>query len=133
MTTTTHALVSVGVQATLAAYAHALDGGRTEELVALFSPDGTVEIAGMGTFKGHEAIHEAYAGLVPAQPQMHMVANTLVTSWTEDEATAVSDFVFLYRRESGWVMPVTGRYDDTFRKADDGSWLIHSKTATYVS
>lgn len=133
MTTTAYALVVVGVQATLAAYAHALDAGRTDELVALFHPDGTADIAGVGTFHGHDAIREAYAGMVPARPQVHMVANTVITSWTEDAATAISDFVFLQRGTSGWVVPVTGRYEDSFRKADDGSWQFFSKTATYVS
>ena len=132
MTTPAYALVAVGVQATQAAYAQAMDAGRTDDLVALFCPDGTAAIAGMGTFEGHEAIRKAYAGLVPVQPQVHMVANTVITSWTEDEATATSDFVFLQRGESGWVVPVTGRYEDVFRKADDGAWQIYSKSATYV-
>lgn len=133
MLTSTHALVAVGVQATLAAYAQALDAGRTDEVVSLFCPDGTAEISGVGTFHGHDAIREAYAGLAPARPQVHLVANTVITSWSEAEATAISDFVFLHRGQSGWTVPVTGRYDDIFRKADDGSWLIYSKSATYVS
>lgn len=132
MTTTTHAVVAVGVQATLAAYAHALDAGRTDEVVALFRPDGTAEIAGLGTFHGHDAIREAYAGLVPVRPQVHLVANTVITSWTEDEATAISNFTFLQRGKSGWVVPLTGRYDDTFRRADDGAWQIYSRTVTYA-
>jgi len=133
MLTTTHAEVAIGVQAVQAAYAQALDGGRTDDLVALFHPDGTAEIAGVGAFHGHDAIREAYAGLVPVKPQLHLVGNTVITSWTEDEATAVSDFVFLQRGESGWTVPVTGRYHDALRRADDGSWLFSSKTATYVS
>jgi ketosteroid isomerase-like protein len=132
MTTSAHALVVVGVQATLAAYAHAMDAGRTDALVALFHPEGTAEIAGVGTFHGHDAIRKAYAGMVPAKPQVHLVANTLVTSWTEDEASAISDFTFLQRGASGWSVPVTGRYDDTFRKAGDGTWQIYRKTVTYA-
>lgn len=133
MTTTSHALVTVGVQATLAAYAQALDAGRTEDLVALFHPEGTADIAGVGTFQGHDAIRTAYAGMVPPKPQVHLTANTVVTSWTEDEATAVSDFVFLQRGSSGWAVPVTGRYHDSFRRSEDGSWQLYLKTVTYVS
>ena len=131
--TTAYALVSVGVQTTLAAYAHALDAGRTDELVALFCAQGTAEIAGVGTFHGHDAIREAYAGMVPTRPQVHLVGNTLLTSWNEDEATAISDFVFLQRGASGWGVPVTGRYHDVLRRADDGRWQFSCKSATYVS
>ncbi|MFN2537179.1 MAG: nuclear transport factor 2 family protein [Mycobacteriales bacterium] len=128
-----HVEVMVGVQATLAAYAQAMDAGRTDELVALFLPDGTAQIAGVGTFQGHDAIRQAYADMVPRRPQLHLVGNTVVTSWTAEEATAISDFVFLQLGASGWTVPVTGRYDDSFRKAEDGRWLILRKTVTYVS
>jgi len=133
MSTTTEAQVAVRVQSTLAAYAKALDEGRTDDVVALFHPSGSLEIAGMGTFQGRDAIREVYAGLVPALPQVHLVANTVVTSWTENEVTAVSNFTFLQRGESGWVVPVTGRYDDVFRKDDDHTWRIFSKATTYVT
>jgi 3-phenylpropionate/cinnamic acid dioxygenase small subunit len=132
MTTTTQAQVAVGVQATLAAYARALDNGRTDEVVALFRPDGIAEIAGMGTFQGHDAIREIYAGLVPAQPQLHLVTNTVISSWNDHEVAATSNFTFLQRGESGWVVPVTGRYEDVFHKDDDGTWRIFSRTTTYV-
>ena len=128
----THAEVVVGLQATLAMYVHALDSGRTDELVALFCADGTADIAGVGTFQGHDALRTAYAGMVPTTLQVHMVANTEVTSWTEEEATAVSDFVLVQRGSSGWRIPVTGRYVDTFRKAPKGSWQFFSKTVTFV-
>ena len=123
----------VALQVALAAYVHALDSGRTDELVALFCTDGTADIAGVGTFQGHDALRAAYAGMVPTTPQVHMVANTEVTSWSEDEATAVSDFVLVTRDSSGWRIPVTGRYVDTFRKAPTGSWQFFSKTVTFVS
>jgi len=132
MKTTTQDQVAAGVQATLAAYARALDEGRTDDVVALFHPSGSIEIAGMGSFQGRDSIREVYSGLVPALPQLHLVANTVISSWTDDEATAISNFTFLQRGESGWVVPVTGRYDDVFRKDDDHTWQIFSKATTYV-
>ena len=39
-----HADVVEGVRATLAAYVHALDDGRTDDVVATFCPDGAVDI-----------------------------------------------------------------------------------------
>jgi len=130
--TATEAEVAAGVHATVAAYAHALDAGRTDDLVGTFCPDGSAEISGMGTFHGHASIRDAYAALLPTHPQLHLVANTVISSWTEHEAAAVSNFTFLQRGESGWVVPVTGRYDDVFHKGDDGAWRIHSRTTSYV-
>ena len=72
-TTTTYAEVVEGVRATLAAYAQALDDGRTDDVVATFCPDGVCDIPGMGTHEGHNALREAYfqveADAAPAPPR----------------------------------------------------------------
>ena len=60
MTTQSYAEVVEGIRATLAAYTHALDDGRTDDIVATFCPDGVVEIPGMGTHAGHDALRAAY-------------------------------------------------------------------------
>ncbi|WP_327100451.1 nuclear transport factor 2 family protein [Nocardia vinacea] len=131
MSESTQAQVAHGVHNAIAAYAHALDDGRTDDIVALFCPDGVSEIMGVGTFEGHEAIRQVFAGMVPTQPQRHLVANTVITSWTEDEATANSDLVFLQRGESGWAVLIAGRYEDTLRH-DGASWLFQHRKITYV-
>jgi len=123
------ASVAAGVQAAIAAYAHALDAGRTEDVVKLFCPDGVAEIAGRGSFEGQDAIRKAYAGFVPRQPQMHLVANTLITSWTGDEATATSNLAFFQRGEAGWAIQLAGRYDDTLHRHDD-VWRFHRRVTT---
>ena len=61
MSTTTFADVAEGVRAAIAAYTHALDDGRTDDVVATFCADGVVEIPGMGTHVGHDALRAAYA------------------------------------------------------------------------
>jgi ketosteroid isomerase-like protein len=131
MNTSADASVSAGVQATIAAYAHALDAGRTDDLVELFCPDGVAEIVGSGTFEGHEAIRAAYAGWAPKRPQLHLVANTLITSSSEDEATAASSVVLLHRGESGWAVRLVGRYDDTLHR-HDGVWRFRRRVTTLV-
>ncbi|WP_433710306.1 nuclear transport factor 2 family protein [Nocardia sp. CA-084685] len=131
MSESTQAQVAHGVHTAIAAYAHALDDGRTDDIVALFSPDGVSEIMGVGTFEGHEAIRQVYAGLLPTQPQRHLVANTVITSWSEDAATANSDLVFLQRGASGWAVLIAGRYEDTLRR-DDGAWRFQHRKTTYV-
>jgi ketosteroid isomerase-like protein len=125
------ASVTAGVHATIAAYAHALDAGRTDDLVELFCPDGVAEITGTGTFEGRDAIRAAYAGWVPERPQLHLVANTVITSWTEDEATATSNVTFLQHGRSGWAVRLVGRYDDTLRRHDAG-WWFQRRVTTFL-
>jgi ketosteroid isomerase-like protein len=122
---------AAGVQATIAAYAHALDAGRTDDIVELFLPDGVSEIVGFGTFEGHDAIRAGYANLVPTQPQLHLVANTVITSSTGDEVTAVSNLAFFGRGESGWAVQLVGRYDDTLRRYD-GAWRFQKRVTTII-
>lgn len=131
MTTITEESVAAGVQSVIAAYAHALDEGRVAELVELFWPDGVAEITGVGTFEGHDAISEGFAAFVPAQPQLHLVANTVVTTWTEYEATAVSNLAFLQRGDAGWAVQLVGRYDDTLHRRKN-QWRFQRRVTTFL-
>jgi SnoaL-like domain len=127
----TYADVSEGIRATLAAYVHALDDGRTDDIVATFCPDGVVEIPGMGTHAGHDALRAAYAGWAPQRPQRHLVLNTLVTGWDDHQATATSDVIFVRQRGSGWAIELVGRYHDTLHRSDD-TWRFHHRRAEFV-
>jgi ketosteroid isomerase-like protein len=126
----TFAAVAEGVRATLAAYVQALDDGRTDDVVATFCPDAVCDLGAMGTFEGHDALRAAYAGWAPRGPQRHLVVNTLVTSWSGDEAEAVSDVVFIAPGKAGWAIHLVGRYRDAFHR-DGGSWRIHRRVATF--
>jgi hypothetical protein len=129
---TTYAEVVEGVRATLAAYTQALDDGRTEDVVATFCPDGACDIPGLGSHEGHDALRAAYARWKPAQPQRHLVVNTLVVDWDDHEASAISDVVFLLRGDSGWAVQLVGRYHDRLHH-DDGTWRFHRRTAEFVT
>jgi hypothetical protein len=129
--TSTFAEVVEGIRATLAAYTQALDDGRTDDVVATFCSDGSVEIPGMGTHVGHDALSAAYAGWKPRRPQRHLVLNTLVTDWNDHEATAVSDVIFVLQGEEGWGIQLVGRYHDTLHH-DDGAWRFHRRVAEFV-
>ena len=48
----------------------------------------------------------------PRRPQRHLVLNTVVTEWSDTEATAISDVVFLLLGDSGWTIQLVGRYHD---------------------
>jgi hypothetical protein len=130
MTDTTFAAVAEGVRATIAAYTQALDDGRTDDVVATFCPDGVCDIPGMGTHEGHDALRAAYAGWAPRRPQRHLVLNTLVTEWGNDEAEAISDVVLILLGKYGWAIQLVGRYHDTLHR-DGGTWRFHRRVATF--
>jgi SnoaL-like domain len=128
----TYADVVEGIRATIAAYTHALDDGRAEDVVATFCADGVTEMPGMGTHVGHDALLAAYTKWKPRRPQRHVVVNTLVTEWSEREATAVSDVIFLLQGDAGWAVQLVGRYHDTLH-SDDGTWRFHRRVAEFVT
>jgi hypothetical protein len=127
-----YADVEAGVRAVIAAYSQAVDDGRTDDVVATYCPDGGCDIAGLGSHQGHDALRAAYAKVEPRVPQRHLVLNTLVTGWDADEATAVSDFVFMRRGDSGWQAMLIGRYEDQLHQVD-GSWRFHHRKGDFVS
>ena len=130
---TTYAEVVEGVRATMAAYAQALDDGRTDDVVDTFCPDGGCEIPGMGIHEGHDALRTAYAQWKPERHQRHLVVNILVTYWNHHEATAVSDVIFVLQGESGWAIRLVGRYHDTLHHHDDGAWRFYRRTARFLT
>ncbi|WP_460062908.1 nuclear transport factor 2 family protein [Streptomyces sp. YKOK-I1] len=130
MSESTQAWVAAGVRAVIGAHTQAQDAGRTDEIVALYTPDGVLELPGTAPLQGHDALRAAFKGWEPTQPQLHLVSNTVVSSTGADEATAVSDVVFLQRGESGWAVQVVGHYDDTLRRVD-GAWLLQRRVSTY--
>ncbi|AXG81447.1 nuclear transport factor 2 family protein [Streptomyces paludis] len=131
MSTFADASATAQVEAAIAAYAQALDADRVDDVARLFWPDGVAEIAGVGTFEGHDAIRAGYAGFAPARPQLHLVGNTVVTAVSEDEATAVSNLAFFQRGESGWGVQLVGRYDDVLRRRD-GEWRFQRRVTTFL-
>ena len=124
-----YAEVVEGIRATIAAYTHALDDGRTDDVVATYCPDGAFEMPDVGTFVGHDALREAYAGWAPRRPQRHLVVNTHVTEWNDREASALSDVVFILQGKDGWAIQFVARYRDTLHHVD-GAWRFHRRTVS---
>jgi hypothetical protein len=124
--------VTEGVRATIATYTQALDDGRTDDVVATFCPEGVCEIPGLGTHRGHDALHGAFSAWEPKRPQRHLVLNTVVTEWSDTGATAVSDVVFLLLGKAGWSIQLVGRYRDTLHR-DGDTWRFHHRVATFVT
>lgn len=124
----TYADVVEGVRATIAVYTHALDDGRTDDVVATYCPDGAFEMPGMDVAEGHDALRAAYAGFVPRRPQRHLVSNTHVSEWNDSEATALSDVVLVIKgRDDSWAVAFVGRYRDVLHHVG-GAWRFHRRT-----
>lgn len=132
MSAPTLAEVDAGVRRTLAAYTQALDDGRAADVVATFCPDGVVDIPGMGTHEGHDALLAAYTGWAPRRPQRHLVLNTHIVRWDDREVEAVSDIVFLLLGDGGWRVQLVGRYEDVLHH-DAGTWRFHRRHAAFVT
>jgi hypothetical protein len=120
-----------GIRATLAAYAQALDDGRTDDIVATFCPDGSIEIPGLGTHEGSDALRLAFDHWTPKRPQRHVVVNTHVTDWSDEEARASSDVLFLLKGRDGWAVQLVGRYHDVLH-CTEGEWRFHRRTAEFI-
>ncbi len=130
-TTVTFPDVVEGIRAALAAHAQAQDDGRTDDIADVYCADGVLEVPGMGSFEGRDAVREAFAGWAPTAPQRHMVSNTVVTDWSEREASATSDVVFVQKGDAGWAVQVAAKYDNRFRN-DDGTWRILHRTMHFT-
>lgn len=131
MTTVTFADVSAGVRDAVAAYALALDDGRTEDVVATFCADGTVDIPGLGRHVGHDALRPAFAAVAPKVPQRHLVVNTQITSWDAAGATAESDLVLIVKGDAGWAPFLVGRYRDVLRN-EGGVWRFSERVVEFL-
>jgi hypothetical protein len=86
----------------------------------------------MGRYAGHDELRGAYARWVPRAPQRHLILNTHITEWNDHEAEAVSDVVFLLKRDDGWKTQLVGRYHDVLHE-DGGTWRFHHREAEFVS
>lgn len=128
---TSFADVYAGVVTAIAEYNHAVDDGRTDDVVATYCADGSCDIQALGAHEGHEALRAAYAKVEPRVPQRHLVANTRITEWSDTEATAISDFAFLVRRDSGWQTMLVGRYTDTLHR-DGEKWRFHRREGVFT-
>lgn len=123
--------VTAGVGTAISTYTQALDDGRTDDVVATFCPDGSCDMPGLGRHEGHEALRKAYEQTKPRQPQRHLVFNTVITTWDDDEAQATSDLAFLSKGDAGWTILLVGRYHDVLH-CDGDTWRFHSRVAEFA-
>ena len=117
----------------VATYNHLGDGGRIDEMTALFLPDATLDAFG-DVRVGHEAIAGFFGGVasgdqapVPAATPRtflrHHLATISVTLHGSDEASGRS----YWSNISDGGLDSSGRYWDTYRRLDDGTWRFATR------
>jgi uncharacterized protein (TIGR02246 family) len=130
--TTTSTEVYVAVRDIIARHAQAQDDGRTDDMVALYCDDAVLEVPGMGVYEGVEAIRAAWDGWKPQSPQRHVVVNTVLTDWSDSDASATSDVVYVQKGDAGWSVQIVCRYKDVFQRRQ-GRWLLRRRADEYVA
>jgi hypothetical protein len=121
-----------GVRDTIARYAHLVDRGRLDELVLLFTPDGTLEAGDLPAFHGRPAIREflestkgRLAARLPLPRIRHHVSSVLVEVVSRTVVSAYSYFfVVTERGPDHW-----GRYRDRL-VLTEGRWLFEHRRVT---
>ena len=120
------------VRHTIARYAHLVDRGRLDELVLLFTADGTLEAGDLPAVHGRDAIRaflESTKGRLAARlplPRIrHHVSSVLIETISPTVMGAYSYFfVVTERGPDHW-----GRYRDRLVLAD-GDWLFEHRRVT---
>jgi ketosteroid isomerase-like protein len=119
------------IRETVAAYAQLADGGRFDEVVALFAEDGVLAVDGRAPFVGRAAIRAFLAGTgadlraTTGVPLVrHHVSNLRIAVETPERATGSCYFLVVTDRGvDHW-----GRYRDVYVRGDD-RWLFAHRRA----
>jgi hypothetical protein len=114
-----------------AAYAHAADGGRFDALVALFTPDGALQVDDRDPLVGPDAIRgfvggtqvsvQATATATRGYIRHHVTSHTITIDGPDAAHGAAYFFVVTERGPDHW-----GRYRDLYVRRD-GRWLFASR------
>lgn len=118
------------IRTLIARCAHCADRGRLDDFAALFTEDGTLEIAGREPLRGREAIRTflgaaktALAGASVRPLIRHHVSSVVIDVESPETATATSYFfVVTERGPDHW-----GSYRDDFARAGD-RWLFRRRS-----
>jgi uncharacterized protein (TIGR02246 family) len=121
------------IRDTIARYAHCVDGGRFDEFVELFTPDGVLEVEGDPAHRGRDAIRAFVAGTgrdlaadTGAPRIRHHVSNVVIELDGRDRARARCYFLAVTDRGADhW-----GRYRDELRRDGDRWRFAHRRVRT---
>jgi hypothetical protein len=122
-----------------------IDDANAAAFADLFEADGVMQLAGT-VFAGHEALRAMFRGggggarwtepgeLLKQPGVMHLTTNPVIEV-DGDAATAETDMITLRRGDDGRAkITLLARYRDRLRRrADDGRWLISSRTGVSLA
>ena len=114
----------------LARYCHLIDDGRFDDVVALFTADGSFAFGDLAA-TGHAELRSWFEQMQPPELRGKHLTTNVVVEVDGDEAVVVSDFVFFAFRERRLVPMVAGRYRDELTRVD-GGWLIRRRDSEQV-
>jgi len=121
------------IRETIAAYAHRVDGGRLDDLVELFAPEGVLEVEGEPPHRGRDAIRAFVAGTgrdlvagTGAPRIRHHVSNVVIELHEPDRARARC--YFLAVTDGG--VDHWGRYRDELRRDGEAWRFVHRRVRT---
>jgi 3-phenylpropionate/cinnamic acid dioxygenase small subunit len=121
------------IRETIASYAHLVDSGRFDDVVALFTTDGALEVQNGESARGHDGLRAFFTGVgrdladASAVPMIrHNTSNLSINLVSETEATARC--YFLAVTEHG--LDHWGRYRDRLVRADDRWLFAHRSVRT---
>ena len=124
----------VALESLLATYLYNLDHGHTEELAALFTDDGVLDVGG-GPYVGREAIATYYAARSTTRRTRHVSTNFFLVFDDADHAHATHTLTY-YMGEGPGPHPATPNgvadYQEQFAKGTDGIWRFAYRKPTPV-
>lgn len=104
------------------------DEQRWDDLVALFTADGVLDVR--GEVKGREAIRDAVGHLPELWESWWHTVDTEITEIDDDSATGIAYFDAPFVAE-GESFNAIGRYDDSFAR-DDGEWRFSRRVLSFA-
>ena len=103
------------------------DDHNPDEIVKIFTPDGTWEGRGVGRAEGHEQLRTLFAGFRDAISfSQHMVSNPVIDVQGMTATGRWYFFGLFKMRKNGRALWQACRYHETYRCDDDDHWRISS-------
>ena len=113
-------------------YCQALDDGRWDDLVDLFTPDGA--FVGLATARGHDELRTFFADLQdgPLSAWWHFSSNeTIDLVGTPAHAATGQTWLDQPCVVDGRAHVAAGRYQDRMVRGDDGRWRFSERRVTF--
>ena len=121
-----------------------IDDQDSNAFAELFEEDGVMQLAST-VFAGRQGLRDMFRGagggpkwtepghLLEQPGVMHLTTNPVIDV-EGDNATAETDMITLRRGDDGRAkITLLARYRDRLRRADDGRWLISSRTGVSLA